>query len=138
MPHQIIKGKGPLAGHSKAKGLIKKGKDWVNKKVDEGLSSTADRKGNVLQRAAHDEKVKRDDKKFVKKWEGKNKRAKNTRSGAGLSAADRLEARKKHRASQEKKADFKALKKTNPKKYKEEKRARRLEKLKMRTRRGGR
>ena len=96
----------------------------------------ADRKGNVIQRARHDQKVKSDDQKFVKKWEGKNKRAKNTRSGVGLSAADRLEARKRHRVSQEKKADFQALKKSDPKKYKAQKRAKRLEKLKMRTRRG--
>ena len=118
MPHQIIKGKGPLAGHSKTKKVVK----GIGKAVKSVVNPDANRTSkHPIARAKHDIKVKKEDKAFVKKWEGKNKRAKNTRSGVGLSAADRLEARKRHRVSQEKKQDRAALKKSDPAKYKAQK-----------------
>ena len=130
MPHKKGHSWGDLGGQIK-KRVTNAPSRW-SKRIEN--VTKADRKGNVIQRARHDQKVKDEDKKFVKKWEDKNKRSRNTRSGVGLSAADRLEARKRHRVSQEKKQDRAALKKSDPAKYKAQKKAERKAKLRMKIR----
>ena len=79
------------------------------------------RQGNVLQRAIHDQKVKSDDKKWVKKTKTKlaDRKRKNRRSASSFTAEELLEVRKKARVSREKKEDRAKLKKENPKKYRE-------------------
>jgi len=134
MPHQIIKGKGPLAGHSKTKKVVSGIKKAVKSVVNPDANRTSK---NPIARAKHDIKVKKEDKAFVKKWEGKNARAKKFSRGSdgpGLSAEHRLEARKRHRVSQEKKQDRAALKKSDPAKYRAQKKAERKARLLMRTR----
>ena len=126
------------AEKARAKAQRKKNRKWVGDRFKDAVNLVnpkANRQSkNPIARAKHDIKVKEDDKKFTKKWEARNKRAKNTRSGSGLSAADRLEARKRHRVSQEKKQDRAALKKSDPAKYKAQKSAERRKKLQARIR----
>ena len=133
MPHKKGHSWGDLGGQIK-KRVTNAPSRW-SKRIEN--VTKADRKGNVIQRARHDQKVKDEDKKFVKKWEDKNKRAKKFGRGSdgpGMSAADRLEARKRHRVSQEKKQDRAALKKSDPAKYKAQKKAERKAKLRMKIR----
>ena len=48
MPHQIIKGKGPLAGHSKTKGVLKKAKLAITK-AGEGVKKAWQSDKNPVQ-----------------------------------------------------------------------------------------
>ena len=135
MPHKKGHSWGDLGGDIKKKaGEV--GSDF-SKKVSKGrdrlLSQHADRKGNILQRAAHDQKVKDDDKKFVAKWKKKNEDSKKRgrSGGSGLTAEHRLEARKRSRAAAEKRADRQALRKSDPKAYRALKRKERREQMRL-------
>ena len=122
MPHKIGHSWGDL-GSSIKKRVTNSPKRW-SKRVEN--VTKADRKGNIIQRAAHDIKVRKEDKEFLKKTKAeiKDKKARGgDGTGAGLTAEDRLAQRKKHRVWKEKREDMRHLKKTNPAEYKKRKKA---------------
>ena len=110
----------------------------ANKKKKRKSWFEADRKGNVIQRALHDQKVKGSDKKFLKmqklKIEQANKR--NRRSASSFTAEESLAARQRHRVWKEKREDMRALRKSDPEAYKKLKREERRKKARNRKRSG--
>ena len=100
MPHQILKGKGPLAGHSKAKkavsGLKKR---WQSDKNP--VQKHLNKKAGIADEKTAGGRIQKD---LVK---------------GGWSKTELRHKQEEHKRKQKAKADRKALKKSNPKKYKE-------------------
>ena len=100
MPHQILKVKGPLAGHSKAKksvsGLKKR---WQSDKNP--VQKHLNKKAGIADEKTAGGRIQKD---LVK---------------GGWSKTELRHKQEEHKRKQKAKADRKALKKSNPKKYKE-------------------
>ena len=128
MPHQIRKGKGPLAGHSKTKKIIKsvhkvpvavgnkvreklkvvvgKGKKWV-KGDNNPVQKVLNKKAGIANQKTAGGRIQ---KQLVK---------------AGFSESDLRRKMEATQASKQKRSDMQKLRKSNPEKYKKLKREQR-------------
>ena len=105
MPHQIIKGKGPLAGHSKlqkaASGIKKR---WQSDKNP--VQKHLNKKAGIADERTAGGRIQKD---LVK---------------GGWSKTELRHKMEEHARKQKAKADMKKLRKTNPEEYKKRKKAR--------------